>query len=221
MGKKEKASAAVRTEFLWHMVKSRWHRFDQNIITWLLYTCCFSTQTRHRSGPRAIHAHTHTHTHFQSYFSIYISFAHTWAPVFFYLLVVFVIQFYNVQCKFPSFKIKKIVPVSRNENEYRTYNNNHHHHWIRKKGLLLFPIYALLYYSIHLLKCVKDDATIHDAQYHFKIIHTLSATFWGCFSSVAAVSLNLLYNYTFLYPKKYGVRTERVHVHRLIETCWN
>lgn len=73
-------------------------------------------------------------------------------------------------------------------------------------------LYAL--FKLHLLKCVKDDATIH-AQYHFKWC-TLSTVFWGCFSSSAvAVSLNLLYNYYFFLPKKYV----RYIVH--VQTHWN
>lgn len=98
------------------------------------------------------------HSHFQSYFSIYISFAHTQTLLRFYVLLLLLFLLfnsmkYNVQWKFHIHfhHLKKIVPVSRNENEYRTYNNNHDH-WIRKRVFYCF-----------LCVCVKDDATMRRA----------------------------------------------------------
>lgn len=87
------------TEFLWHMAKSRWHRFDHNnmALIHMLFSHSNTVYTRHRS-PRAVHTHIP-----EFYFSIYISFAHEHkharAPIFFFVYSA-VVQFFNVQCKF-------------------------------------------------------------------------------------------------------------------------
>lgn len=98
------------TKFLWYMVKSRWHRFDQNNNMALIHMLFFCA--RHRSGLRAIHAHTQ----FFSRIFQFIFHLRTHKPCFLSSLVVFVfvIPFHNVQCKFHIYfhHLKKIVPVS-------------------------------------------------------------------------------------------------------------
>lgn len=140
----KKEATHSHTEFLWHMVKSRWHRFDQNNNMDSYAHVVFMHVTEAALGPCT------ALTFPVVLFNLYFICSYTNPAPFLSALavVVFAIQFYNVQCKFHIYfhHLKKIVPVSRNENEYRTYNNNHDH-WIRKRVFYCFLcVCALLYY---------------------------------------------------------------------------